>query len=71
MLVPNLPSETNTLDDTDFGAKVDFRKTGEPGERKPRSQIEINQSQPAYELRIEPRSQWWEARMRLPKRSPV
>ena len=42
----------NTLDDTDFGGKVDFcgeRKTGGAGE-----QIEINQSQPTYE---------WEARM--------
>ena len=27
----------------------------------PRSQIEINQSQPTYEPRIEPRPQWWEA----------
>ena len=46
----------NMPDDTDFGMKVDFcggRKTG----------IEINQTQPTYEPRIEPGSQWWEVRM--------
>ena len=54
-----------TLDDSDFGGKIDCcggRKTGESGE-KTQSQIEINQSQPMYEPRIEPRSLWWDARM--------
>ena len=55
---------THTLDDTDFGVKVDFcggRKTGLRTRRKtPRSQIEINQSQPAHEPRIELRPQCWE-----------
>ena len=41
-----------------------FAEGGKPKnpEKKPGSQIEINQSQPTYEPRIEPRSQWWEAR---------
>ena len=34
-------------------------------EKSPRSQIEINQSQPTYEPRIEPGSQLWEAWMMI------
>ena len=42
-----------------------FAEGGKPEslEKSPRSQIEINQSQPTYEPWIESRSQWWEARM--------
>ena len=49
--------EINTLDDADFGGKNDFFvEGGKPKdlEKNPRSQIEINQSQPMYEPRIEP-----------------
>ena len=45
--------------------KLIFAEGGKPGNpaKNTRSQIEINQSQPTYEPRIEPGSQWWEARM--------
>ena len=61
----------NTLDDADFGGKADFFvEGGKPKdlEKSPQSQIEINQSQPTYEPRIEPggrsggRRRWWPLR---------
>ena len=55
--------------DTGLGAKVDFcaKRRPENLEKNPRSQIEINQSQPMYtESGIEPGWQWWEAGMMTP-----
>ena len=48
-----------------LAGKLIFAEGGKPEslEKSPRSQIEINQSQPTYEPWIESRSQWWEARM--------
>ena len=62
-----------------LAGKLIFVEGGKPKdlEKNPRSQIEINQSQPTYEPRIEPESQWWEARMMtiaptlLPKHNDV
>ena len=67
--LPRLPSQRlviNTLDDIDFGGKVDFVEGGklENPEKKPRSQIEINQSQPTYKPRIKPGLQWWDSPQR-------
>ena len=46
-----------------LAGKLIFCGKPENPEKNPRSQIEINQSQPTYLPRIESRSQWWEARM--------
>ena len=58
------------LDDAALDVKVDFfvegektnKQTNNP-EKNPRSQIEINQSQPMYEPRIESGLQCWETGM--------
>ena len=48
-----------------LAGKLIFVEEGKPkdSEKNPRSQIEINQSQPTYEPWLEPGLQWWEARM--------